>query len=135
MKDKRSDIRIPIIVDKVQIRTIGYLRELTLNDVAEGGIFVKVTDKDDFLPPLTPVFMEFKLPGDLGILELNGEIRRVNWKVSKKHKKEMLGMAIKFWGMPMNHKKIWDAFRIYLRNKQIITVSQRIIEEFFGPKK
>jgi hypothetical protein len=47
-------------------------------------------------------------------------------------------MGVRFDKLNSGTKKILDAYVVYLRNKQIINVSKRIIEEFFGsqgPKK
>jgi hypothetical protein len=137
-KDKRSDIRIPLLSETVAISSDFYFDRLDVADICSGGIFVKIKEPNQFLKAKTKVKIIFTLPGDLGDLDLTGEVCRVNWMLSKKKNITVLGMAIKFDPMDAGRKKIMDAYRIYLRNKQIITVSKRIIEEFFGdqgPKK
>lgn len=135
-KERRSDIRVPLLSESVTLQGLHYIRNLQMLDVSAGGIFIKVEDNGDLLPNKEFITILFHLPGDLGIFELYGEVCRINWAISKKSKvKVEKGMAIKFWDIPETKKKIWDSYRIYLRNKQIITVSKRIIEEFFGKEK
>lgn len=97
-------------------------------DIAKGGCFLEAKQ---FLKPNTDVVLSFLLPGDLGALTINGKVRWVRW-ATKGDSKEPLGMAIMFDEMSPGIKKIFEAYLVYLRNKQIITVSKRIIEEFFG---
>jgi hypothetical protein len=82
--------------------------------------------------------LKLNLPGDLGSLQVTASVVRVKWAATRKAGKDSLGMGVRFEEVSPNIKKILDAFVVYLRNKQIITVSKRIIEEFFGengPKK
>ena len=76
--------------------------------------------------------MNIQLPGDLGVLSLDGEVVRVNWAINRKKNREAMGMGVRFDNLNSGTKKILDAYVVYLRNKQIINVSKRIIEEFFG---
>lgn len=131
-KDRRADIRIPLLSGKVVLKGFHYMAALTMDNVSEGGLFLKVDNQTDFLRPKDPVIVQFLLPGELGTLELHGEICRVNWTTNKKIKNHLMGMAVKFWEKPESIKKVWEAYRVYLRNKQIIEVSKRIVEEFFG---
>jgi c-di-GMP-binding flagellar brake protein YcgR len=134
-KEKRSEIRVPLLSEKISYFVDG--REFTADiaDITTDGIFLR---SNEVLKPRTFVKVQLTLPGDLGVLEVAGHVVRVNWSLSKKHKKDHLGMGIRFENLSENIKKILDAYVVYLRNKQIITVSKRIIEEFFGndgPKK
>ena len=134
-KDKRTGIRIPLLSERVSFIAEGTRSEADVGDITPDGAFLK-TDK--VLRPKTPVTLNVQLPGDLGLLSLDGEVVRVNWAVNRKKNKENLGMGIRFDNLNPGTKKILDAYVVYLRNKQIINVSKRIIEEFFGsqgPKK
>lgn len=136
MKDKRGDIRIPLLLEKVRVFTHFGQEEvfdeiLEMADVAKGGAFFR---SDKLLKPDVTVQVTLLLPGDLGALPLDGRVIRVAWMINKKKCITHKGFAVKFAPMTPGVDKIWDAYRIYLRNKQIITVSKRIIEEFFGQK-
>ncbi len=135
-KDKRAGIRIPLLSEKAHLHLEGNELEVDIGDITADGLFVR-TEK--LVAPRTRVSLKLTLPGDLGTLQVNGEVVRVNWAVNRKKGRENLGMGIRFDEITPNIQKILDAFVVYLRNKQIITVSKRIIEEFFGdnngPKK
>ncbi len=135
-KDKRAGIRIPLLSEKAHLHLEGNELEVDIGDITADGLFVR-TEK--LVAPRTRVSLKLTLPGDLGTLQVNGEVVRVNWAVNHKKGRENLGMGIRFDEITPNIQKILDAFVVYLRNKQIITVSKRIIEEFFGdnngPKK
>lgn len=128
-KDKRTGIRIPLLAEKVVLISNGERFEADVGDITNDGAFLR-TDK--IMAPKTAVTLNVQLPGDLGILSLDGEVVRVNWTVNRKKNREHLGMGIKFENLNPGTKKILDAYVVYLRNKQIINVSKRIIEEFFG---
>lgn len=134
-KDKRAGIRIPLLSER-----IGYFwgeekREADIGDITNEGVFLRTTE---ILPPKTPLMIHILLPGDLGHLNVEGRVVRVNWTVNRKKNRESMGMGVRFENLNPGTKKILDAYVVYLRNKQIINVSKRIIEEFFGsqgPKK
>lgn len=128
-KDKRNGIRIPLLSERVSFVAQGERHEADVGDITGEGAFLKCSK---ILAPKTAVTLNIQLPGDLGILSLDGEVVRVNWTVSRKRNKDSLGMGIRFDHLNPGTKKILDAYVVYLRNKQIINVSKRIIEEFFG---
>lgn len=134
-KDKRAGIRIPLLSEKVSYFIEGVEHFADVSDITADGLFLK-TDK--LVSPRTDTLVQLSLPGDLGNLQINAKVVRVNWMASRRKGKEHLGMGVRFENISPNIKKIIDAYVVYLRNKQIITVSKRIIEEFFGndgPKK
>jgi hypothetical protein len=134
-KDKRTGIRIPLLSERVSFFADGLRTESDVGDITPDGAFLKT---DRILKPKTPVTLNVQLPGDLGLLSLDGEVVRVNWTVNRKKNKDTLGMGVRFDNLNPGTRKILDAYVVYLRNKQIINVSKRIIEEFFGsqgPKK
>lgn len=133
-KDKRAGIRIPLLSEKVSYFVNGVEHFADVSDITADGLFLK-TDK--LMSPRTDTLIQLALPGDLGNLQVNAKIVRVNWVANRKKGKEALGMGVRFENVSPNIRKIIDAYVVYLRNKQIITVSKRIIEEFFGndPKK
>lgn len=127
-KERRKTMRIPVLNGKQFLVE----QKWTLLDVSEGGAFIE-TD-EDIHPKDTEAYQNINilLPGDLGILNLKCEVVRIAWRTTKKQKK---GFAIKWSPMEPGIKKIFDAWLVYIRNKQIIDVSKRIIEEFFGKNK
>lgn len=134
-KDKRAGIRIPLLSERAIYTIEGADLEADIGDITNEGLFLK-TDK--ILAPKTKVSLKLNLPGDLGSLQVNATVVRVNWAATRKRGRDQLGMGVRFEEVTPNIKKILDAFVVYLRNKQIISVSKRIIEEFFGdngPKK
>lgn len=134
-KEKRAGIRIPLLSERIQYQVDGQNLYANVADITNDGSFLK-TDK--VLPPKTRVTLNITLPGDLGLLNIEGEVVRVNWALNRRLNKETLGFGVKFLDLNPGTKKILDAYVVYLRNKQIINVSKRIIEEFFGnqgPKK
>jgi len=128
-KDKRSGIRIPLLSEKVAYFSSGREFAADITDITNEGLFLKT---EDLLAPKTAVLLRLNLPGDLGSLQVNAEVVRVKWAVTRKKGQDQLGMGVRFVDVSPNIKKILDAYVVYLRNKQIITVSKRIIEEFFG---
>lgn len=137
-KDKRKDIRIPLLSERVELRWLdasftGMRQTVEVADISEGGLFIKESKVELMPKPGVDRLVCFQLPGDLGLLMLNGKVRRVKWRGTKTSKET--GYAIAFNEIPPKDKKIYDAYRVYMRNRQIITVSKRIIEEFFGPSR
>lgn len=129
-KDKRSGIRVPLLAEKLTYYVGKDIETADVGDITNEGVFLK-TEK--ILPPNTSLNLHVQLPGDLGNLELEGKVVRVNWAINSRKKKEHLGMGVRFENLNASTKKILDAYVVYLRNKQIISVSKRILEEFFGP--
>lgn len=134
VKEKRKTLRVPLLSEYVSLRqqeeNFSFSIRAKVRDINTLGFFAETDTKLD--PNLT-VHCIFELPGDLGPLELTGRFVRFNWRADKK-KKTVKGVAIEFKDLSESKKKILDSFVIYLRNKQIISVSKRIIEEFFGGK-
>lgn len=133
-KEKRQSIRMPLLSEMVTVMFPSgeeYRQEIT--DVSENGVFIKMSAP---IKPLSFITLGFNLPGDLGQLKLQAVVTRVAWTVNKKKGHNFKGIGCQLVDAVGNYKKIWDSYIIYLRNKQIITVSKRIIEEFFkgGPQ-
>ncbi|PIR21753.1 MAG: hypothetical protein COV44_11515 [Deltaproteobacteria bacterium CG11_big_fil_rev_8_21_14_0_20_45_16] len=131
-KDKRAGIRVPLLSEKVLFFVSTNQFDADVGDITTEGVFLKSTE---LLKPQTAVNIQFSLPGDLGLLSVEGKVVRVNWAINRKRGKEHLGLGIRFENLTEGTKKILDAYVVYLRNKQIISVSKRIIEEFFGANK
>lgn len=131
-KEKRKQIRISFVKPEVVEITLDYIfiKQFKITDMTKDGCFL---EDDNLQLELNKVYnMYIKLPGDLGNLQINALVVRCNWTVNKK-KNTKKGYGIKFI-LNKNEDKIMDSYVIFQRNKQIITVSKRIIEEFFGPK-
>lgn len=129
-KERRKDIRVPLINEKCNWKLVdgieGY--ESKLIDFSASGAFIHSTIP---IPIKSEILIHFKLPGDMGFLPIYGKVLWQRWRVKKTSKLET-GIGIKFIDLDDNHKKILDSFATYLRNRQIIAVSARIVEEFFG---
>lgn len=134
-KEKRAGIRIPLLSEKLHYFVDSEMREASVGDITAEGMFLKT---EQVLAPKTDLRVQIKLPGDLGDLSLKAKVVRVNWAVSRRKNRDQLGFGVQFEDLNDGTKKILDAYVVYLRNKQIISVSKKIIEEFFGssqPKK
>jgi Tfp pilus assembly protein PilZ len=135
-KDKRTGIRVPLLSETITYFYNGEKKSCSITDITNDGLFLKTTE---LLTPRSEILLQLELPGDLGFIQVNAKVIRVNWTINRKKGREAMGMGLAFENVPANIKKILEAYVVYLRNKQIITVSKRIIEEFFGseggPKK
>lgn len=134
-KEKRTGIRVPLLSEEIRYHVDGSENLAVVGDITAEGMFLKTSE---ILPPRKQVQLQIQLPGDLGELKVEGKVVRVNWAVQRKKHKENLGFGVRFENLTDGTKKILDAYVVYLRNKQIISVSKKIIEEFFGssnPKK
>ncbi len=129
-KDKRTGIRVPLLSETVTYFYKGESRACAITDITNDGLFLKT---QEILAPRSEITLQLELPGDLGFIQVQALVIRVNWAMSKKKSRETLGMGIRFVSVAPNIQKILEAYVVYLRNKQIISVSKRIIEEFFGP--
>lgn len=135
-KEKRSSIRIPLLSESVKVFAaepdIFVTKEYVfqMDNISSEGAFI-VQEK----PFRSGIYiqLEFNLPGELGNLRILGRTAHCIWQVNKKKNKLKTGVGVQLFPDPKT-KKIFDAYLIYMRNKQIITVSKRIIEEFFGDK-
>lgn len=130
-KEKREHIRIPLLSESVLFEYESDFWNGGIVDITTKGVFVETKQA---LKPNTKVFLNFNLPGDLGKLNVEGYVVRSNWTVNRKKGKEKIGIGVEFRNVSEASKKILDAYVVYLRNKQIISVSKRIIEEFFDKK-
>lgn len=130
-KEKRKAIRIALLETKSWL--VSFDRTEELIDISESGAFIK----SDFPPNPDEKHMissiVFNLPGDLGRFNVPCRVVRINWTEVKKGKnKRLKGYAVAWGDMSPSTFKILESYLVYIRNKQIITVSQRIIQEFFG---
>jgi len=128
-KEKRKTIRINLVHETCAWNTDNIpLENSEAMDISNEGMFIKSSKQ----PPNGEVItIKFLLPKDLGLLTLKGKVIWRQWAVTKKMKHE-LGFGVKFEDNALEVTKILDAFCVYIRNKQIIRVSKRILEEIFG---
>lgn len=129
IKERRKSIRVPLISESCAwADNTGTVTECPMTDINNNGIYL-VSSKQP--KPGGLIEVRFKLPGDLGIIPVPSKVIWIRWAVTKDSKFKP-GFAVEFQldAIP-NIKKILDSYCIYLRNKQIIQVSKRIIEEFF----
>lgn len=128
-KERRKSIRVPLTTELCQWKLMDGIEthESNLMDFTRYGCFVKATLSPQ---PKSYIYIFFKLPGDLGIVKLDAQVAWVRWS-KRKNKRDELGFGVRFIDVAENMDKILEAYQTYLRNKQIIIVSKRIIEEFF----
>ena len=130
-EERRNDIRIPILAERIEFVHDGVSFNKNISDISNHGLFVKT---DELLPPNAQIHLKIQLPGELGFLHIPSKVVRVNWCSTKTNKNRPMGFGIEFMPTATNLKKILSAYIVYLRNKQIISVSKRILEDFFGPQ-
>lgn len=128
-KERRKTIRIPLLAEACTWVSGEDCISSQMLDISDAGVFVK----SEKMPETKEVEIRIALPGELGTIQLPGKVIRKQWAAVKKRKTEM-GFAVQFEVVQPGIKKILDSYCIYLRNKQIIVVSKRIIEEFFAGK-
>jgi hypothetical protein len=132
-KEKRQHIRYSLIGEQVKWMpkdNIHGPEMVEIHDISDRGVFIESISP---VKPQSTIFIEFKLPGDLGSLTVEG---RVTWKrwAQRKEDEGKLGFGVEFVNMPSNIDSILKAYVVYLRNRQIITVSKRLMQDFFGDK-
>lgn len=127
-KERRNKYRIELIQEICEWSKIGAQLKTTerICNLSPEGMFIESAANPN---PQEVIELSLTLPGDLGNLDLKGVIIWRRW-ANKKKDKAPLGFAVKFLHSD-NTKPIIEALYSYLKNKQIITVSKRIIEEFF----
>ena len=124
-KEKRKHIRTTLISEVMKVTEKDVDKFRSIRDISLGGVYIN----DLVSPPGSNLTLTAALPGDLGDLTLTLEVVRCDWA---KLKNKKTGIACKFIGVTEGQGKILDAYIKYLRNRQIVTVSKRIIEDFFG---
>jgi len=132
IKEKRTEYRIVLLSEEVGWSYIGVVSKTQdkLVNVTSEGIFIE----SKLLPQSKDILeIVFLLPGNLGNLRVKGIVEWRRWAKLKKSELP-LGFAVKLVHTE-DSLKIMKAYVIYLKNKQIITVSKRIIDEFFGDGK
>lgn len=133
-KDRRSHIRIPLLSETCSwVEYVGphvVERKADMKDITIAGTFIK----SEYLPKIgSIILLKFDMPNNLGTINMNGKIVRLRW-VKTERLDEPKGFGVQFLEANAINTKIMNAYVTYLRNKQIITVSKKIIEEFFGSK-
>jgi len=133
-KERRKDIRVPLIQESVSWTRHGNILNLKTdkaNNMSVNGMFIESNIQPD-IGEVIQIFV--KLPSDLGALDLNAKVKWRRWTNSKKNPLPM-GFGVNIGYDNPKIEKIMSAYVIYMRNKQIIEVSKRIVEEFFGKVK
>ena len=128
-KERRKEYRIVLLSEEVGWSYINVISKThdKLIDISSEGAFIE----SKLLPKSKDVLeIVFVLPGNLGHLKIKGVIVWCRWTKLKKSNLP-LGFAVKLIHTE-DSLKIMKAYVTYLRNKQIILVSKRIQDEFFG---
>lgn len=131
-KEKRQSYRHPILTEEIEIVQLGLLSKFImdykkLQNISQGGCQISDNSIEKYKIG-EKLLISFELPGDLGKVTIDGIIKWIDWK---KKDKEQHGIGIKFVNVSERIQSILNAYIIYLRNKQIISVSKRIMEEYF----
>jgi len=131
-KEKRKAFRVPLMAEACAWVNGEDTESSQVVDISIEGAFIKSIKQ-----PPAGALIEFKmaLPSDLGFISLEGKVVWKRWAVTKKNQLP-IGFGITFINLTDKPGvvKVLDAFVNYMRNKQIIIVSKKIIEEFFNDK-
>lgn len=128
-KERRKNIRIPLLTEACTWISGKMTYSSQILNIDNSGLFIK----SDQMPETKEIDLRFALPGDLGVFEVPSKVVRKQWAAVKKKGTEV-GFAVQFQIEQPGHQKIMDSYCVYLRNKQIIQVSKKIIEELFSRK-
>lgn len=129
-KERRTDIRIPILNEAMAWSYEGKIAETKtckILDISKNGVFIESKEYPELGETIE---IYFQLPKDLGILTLKVKVEWRRWANTKKNPLP-IGFGVSIIHTDAKLEKIMDSYVIYLRNKQIIQVSKKIIEEFF----
>ena len=131
IKERRKDIRIPIIDEYAAITFETQSNKVKIRDISVNGCFVET----DILPkPNEVVNAVFRLPNLLGHVIVQAKVKRIRWAQVKKSKTPK-GYALEFdFNESKDIEKVMNSYCVYMRNKQIIQVTKRILEEVIAPK-
>lgn len=125
LKERRSAIRINVVSGESWLNDPNW----SLLDVSNSGAFLQTEDVPTAQTKNDIQAVSIKLPNDLGLLILPCEVVRIQWRETKDKKK---GFAVKFNITSPQIETVFSSWLTFLRNHQIMTVSKRIIEDFFG---
>ena len=128
VKERRKSHRITIVNPKEWLIHDNW----ELVDVSKGGAFIATDDIPSAANKHTITGVSVKLPSELGLLILPCKVVRIQWYKSKEKPK---GFAVAFDITNPQVSVIFESWLNFVRNNQIVTVSKRIIEEFFGTGK
>jgi hypothetical protein len=130
-KERRAFLRVPITSGFIEYYLPGhpYQRSDLINVSIEGCFIARAPT----IKPKSEIIVFFRLPGNIGLLELPGEVMWLKW-AKKKDDKTPLGVGVKF-SLTEEKRLIMESFISYMRNMQIIAMSQRIVEAFWGEPK
>jgi Tfp pilus assembly protein PilZ len=133
-KERRKDIRIPLLRESITWTRHGKLFNLKtdkVTDMSVNGMFIESEVQPD-IGEVVQIFV--KLPGELGALDLSAKVKWRRWATSKKNPRP-IGFGVNIGYDNPKIEKIMSSYLVYMRNKQIIEVSKRIVEEYFGRSK
>lgn len=130
-KDKRKHWRVALLSEQIRFST-PELGEQTayMQDISNGGMFIKMKKP---LKASQTIYVHFQLPNDkVPLLVVPAKVIRTVWTKSRKRHLNNTGVGIEFQFEGEMQRRVVEAYVTFLRNKQIIAVSKRIIEEYYG---
>lgn len=128
-KERRKALRISIISGNIEYYRVGGTYEVgRLCNISQHGCFIARTIP---IKPFSQLVLMFRLPGDLGILDVAADVQWVRW-AKRKEDKMPLGFGASF-NLPLHKQNIMDSFIQYMRNIQIFEVAKNLREELHKP--
>lgn len=132
-KEKRKQFRVLLMEEAIgwsKESNLLNVRTCKVSNISKSGTFIECSEMPE-VDEILEIYIQ--LPAELGMMTLKGKVAWRRWATTKKSKLSM-GFGIEFIFDSPKYEKIMESYTIYLRNKQIIVVSKKIIEEFLGTR-
>lgn len=127
-KEKRTHYRY-LLSDLLCVTASNRDGMFSVHDISMGGAFLLQGPSQFVYAPQVELTVRLQLPGSLHFLEIPGKVIRVRWHGMQK------GFAVQWDTMPKKLADTLNAWITYQKNMQIIKVSRKIIEDFYGGPK
>jgi hypothetical protein len=128
-KEKRKNMRLEIISGDVAMVN---MEVVTVKNLSPEGIYVYLDDITKYKVNsycIVDLFLPESMKDEYGAIPIKGKIIRVDWRETKDKK---IGMTIKFEYEKERVKSVVESLICYTRNRQIVSVSKRILKEVMG---
>ena len=127
-KEKRQHYRY-LLSDLLCVTASNRDGMFSIHDISMGGAFLLQGPSQFVYAPKVDLTVRLQLPGSLKFLEIPGQVIRVRWHGLQK------GFAVRWDPMDRKLEETLKAWISYQKNMQIIKVSRKIIEDFYGAPK
>ena len=128
-KEKRKNMRLEIISGDVAMVN---MEIVTVKNLSPEGIYVYLDDITKYKINnycIVDLFLPESMKDEYGAIPIKGKIIRFDWRETKDKK---MGMAIKFEYEKEKVKSVVESLICYTKNRQIVSVSKKILEEVMG---